>query len=201
MSRIDPALKDRLSQPSESSTHISHQQYTDPSLAAQQFAHSAATSNGVSGRPGAQALAGPPHGYGGDQVGEQDAHIHPELRSLREANSTQGSGPAPTPNMMQAGVPPHSEGGVMGGPAHPSSSVSPSMESADMGDVVMADGRKAKRELSQSKRAAQNRAAQVSHPRLDQLPRSFAPNKLVFSGRVGRYLHTLSLCQCRVVVW
>ncbi|OIW32412.1 hypothetical protein CONLIGDRAFT_268781 [Coniochaeta ligniaria NRRL 30616] len=63
--------------------------------------------------------------------------------------------------MMQAGVPPHSEGGgVMGGPLHPSSSVSPSMESADMGDVVMADGRKAKRELSQSKRAAQNRAAQ-----------------------------------------
>ncbi|KAJ9142840.1 hypothetical protein NKR19_g7057 [Coniochaeta hoffmannii] len=63
--------------------------------------------------------------------------------------------------MMQAGVPPHTEGGgVMGGPPHPSSSVSPSMESADMGDVVMADGRKAKRELSQSKRAAQNRAAQ-----------------------------------------
>ncbi|KAB5576545.1 hypothetical protein GE09DRAFT_1216239 [Coniochaeta sp. 2T2.1] len=34
------------------------------------------------------------------------------------------------------------------------------MESGDMGDIVMADGRKAKRELSQSKRAAQNRAAQ-----------------------------------------
>lgn len=52
----------------------------------------------------------------------------------------------------------------MGGQHHPSSSVSPSMESGDMGDIVMADGRKTKRELSQSKRAAQNRAAQVSQP-------------------------------------
>jgi len=58
----------------------------------------------------------------------------------------------------------------MGGPPHPSSSVSPSMESADMGDVVMADGRKAKRELSQSKRAAQNRAAQVSQPNVNPVP-------------------------------
>lgn len=48
----------------------------------------------------------------------------------------------------------------MAGAPHPSSSVSPHMDAMDMGDAVMADGRKAKRELSQSKRAAQNRAAQ-----------------------------------------
>lgn len=163
--RIDPALKDRLqAQPTDHSNHISHQQYTDPSIASQQFAHSAPRSNGVSGQPGAQVLPAPAHGYTGNQIGEQDAHIHPELRSLRDSNPGQDPGHAAATNMMQAGVPPHSEGGggVMAGPPHPSSSVSPSMESADMGDVVMADGRKAKRELSQSKRAAQNRAAQVS---------------------------------------
>lgn len=44
----------------------------------------------------------------------------------------------------------------------PPPSVSQSMAATDSGDG--ADGRKAKRELSQSKRAAQNRAAQVSHP-------------------------------------
>jgi hypothetical protein len=190
--RIDPALKDRLPQPADHhSNHISQQQqqqYPDPGLAAQQFAQSAtsATSNGVSGRTGAQVLPGPSHGYGGSQVGEQE-HIHPELRSLRESTTGQIAGPAPTPTMMQAGVPPHNEGGVMGGPPHPSSSLSPSMESGDMGDVVMADGRKAKRELSQSKRAAQNRAAQVSHSCLCPFSSLSAPTQpgqtLPISGR------------------
>lgn len=67
--------------------------------------------------------------------------------------------------MMQAGAPPPPTPealGQLGGPMHPSSSVSPSMDDTEMGDASMNDPsrKQAKRELSQSKRAAQNRAAQ-----------------------------------------
>lgn len=67
--------------------------------------------------------------------------------------------------MMPAGIAPQpDQAGSIPGPSHAPAGA-PNMgpaDMADMGDVMMADGRKAKRELSQSKRAAQNRAAQVS---------------------------------------
>jgi hypothetical protein len=80
----------------------------------------------------------------------------------------------------------------MAGPPHPSSSISPHMEAADMGDVVMADGRKAKRELSQSKRAAQNRAAQVSPYSRHHYPpiQSYSRDNCI----PGMWLVVLALC-------
>jgi hypothetical protein len=158
-------------QPAEqNNNNISHPStYTDNQFPAQQFASSAtngvaASRTPVHGLPSA-GLSSLPHGYNGTGAVEQDAHIHPELRTLREANA--GAGQAPTPNMMQAGAPPPPPPealGQMGGPMHPSSSVSPNMDDTEMGDSSMNDPsrKQAKRELSQSKRAAQNRAAQVS---------------------------------------
>lgn len=76
--------------------------------------------------------------------------------------------------MMSAGMPPQSEQpGPIPGPSHMSGA--PNMGPADMGDVVMADGRRAKRELSQSKRAAQNRAAQVSRALCFRRPANAQP--------------------------
>lgn len=100
-----------------------------------------------------------PHGYADSPVVEHEAHIHPELRSIHKEAAKNGH--APTPNMMPAGMPQSEQAGSIPGPSHMSAG-GPNMGPADMGDVVMADGRRAKRELSQSKRAAQNRAAQVS---------------------------------------
>ncbi|KAF9777495.1 hypothetical protein IL306_004406, partial [Fusarium sp. DS 682] len=82
--------------------------------------------------------------------GEVEAHIHPDLRA--RANH------APTANMMPI-VPPsgHSPGASAGPSTAPIAPAPPAPLSAD---DHMGDGRKAKRELSQSKRAAQNRAAQ-----------------------------------------
>ncbi|KAH7249116.1 uncharacterized protein BKA55DRAFT_691219 [Fusarium redolens] len=82
--------------------------------------------------------------------GEVEAHIHPDLRA--RANH------APTANMMPI-VPPsgHSPGASAGPSTAPLAPAPPAPLSAD---DHMGDGRKAKRELSQSKRAAQNRAAQ-----------------------------------------
>ncbi|RGP64909.1 transcription factor kapc [Fusarium sporotrichioides] len=82
--------------------------------------------------------------------GEVEAHIHPDLRA--RANN------APTATMMPI-VPPsgHSPGASAGPSTAPITSVPPPHMSPD----DHGDGRsKAKRELSQSKRAAQNRAAQ-----------------------------------------
>lgn len=75
---------------------------------------------------------------------DPELSIHPTLRS---------PGYVPTANMMPSGVPPPSEhpGAVPVG-ANPSAPSPP--------EDLSPDGRKAKRELSQSKRAAQNRAAQ-----------------------------------------
>lgn len=71
---------------------------------------------------------------------EADVSLHPSLRSPDYA---------PTANMMPSGVPPSDH---PGGP--PDNGLSP--------PGMEGEGRKAKRELSNSKRAAQNRAAQVS---------------------------------------
>jgi hypothetical protein len=60
--------------------------------------------------------------------------------------------------MMPASLSPPDQPHVMPGPA---TAIGGPPGAADQGDYG-AEGRKAKRELSQSKRAAQNRAAQVS---------------------------------------
>ncbi|KAI9167049.1 putative transcription factor kapC [Paramyrothecium foliicola] len=84
---------------------------------------------------------------------EVDAHIHPDLRARPSP------GHAPSTNMMPIAAPSsHSPGSSVPGPSNPNIAPAPSVTSP-MEDVTN-DGRKAKRELSQSKRAAQNRAAQ-----------------------------------------
>ncbi|KAI1804136.1 hypothetical protein F4811DRAFT_553138 [Daldinia bambusicola] len=97
-------------------------------------------------RPSPQA-----HGYGSSSLETQQSHIHPQLRT--------SSAGVPASDMMQRGVsPPSDEGAPV--------SASPVANMAAQGllghepDDSVTDGRKAKRELSQSKRAAQNRAAQ-----------------------------------------
>ena len=85
-----------------------------------------------------------------------EAHIHPELRAHPQL--------APAASMMPATVASHPAppSVAMAGPSSIVENSPPDAEMAD--DEPSADGRKAKRELSQSKRAAQNRAAQVSFP-------------------------------------
>jgi hypothetical protein len=122
---------------------------------------SASDGSGIKNSPGPATL---PQGYNHTQIPQSEAHIHPELRSSHEPPPTTPVY-APIPNMIQSStsVPHTNQAVAMPGPsavvAHTLGPVSP-------GDS--ADGRKAKRELSQSKRAAQNRAAQVSkqHPLL-----------------------------------
>ncbi|OTA69429.1 hypothetical protein K449DRAFT_428878 [Hypoxylon sp. EC38] len=90
------------------------------------------------------------HGYGGSSI-ETQSHIHPQLRT-----TTTG---VPASDMMQRGVSPPSDeaGPVSGSPV--AGMAAQGLLGHDPDDSVT-DGRKAKRELSQSKRAAQNRAAQ-----------------------------------------
>ncbi|KAI1409093.1 hypothetical protein F5Y13DRAFT_193571 [Hypoxylon sp. FL1857] len=90
------------------------------------------------------------HGYGGSSI-ETQSHIHPQLRT-----TTTG---VPASDMMQRGVSPPSDeaGPVSGSPV--TGMAAQGLLGHDPDDSVT-DGRKAKRELSQSKRAAQNRAAQ-----------------------------------------
>ncbi|KAM0277927.1 hypothetical protein ACHAQH_005471 [Verticillium albo-atrum] len=93
---------------------------------------------------------------------DPEAHIHPDLRARTNF--------APNTNMMASSMPPPavSPGAPSAGPSiapppmqqiqpHPAPDVGGDPMAIDDGS---ADGRKAKRELSQSKRAAQNRAAQ-----------------------------------------
>jgi hypothetical protein len=108
-----------------------------------------AVSNGnISSRPLAS--------YGEDEIlllakYANEARIDPELR----ADPSRAS----AVTMMPAGpLPPPDSAGALAGP-----SVSPRIASALHGNDAAGDVRKSKRELSQSKRAAQNRAAQVSH--------------------------------------
>ncbi|KAK3903908.1 putative transcription factor kapC [Staphylotrichum tortipilum] len=119
--------------------------------AAKQHSHSASEVSGVnrtSSGPPAHPL---PHGYSHAQIQSSEAHIHPELRSSHEPPAAVPAYP-PVPNMIPSG------------PSHAvAMSVPPAVVPQPVGVVETgegADGRKAKRELSQSKRAAQNRAAQ-----------------------------------------
>jgi hypothetical protein len=90
-----------------------------------------------------------------NHLSDLEARIHPELRA-RPATSI-----APTANMMPATVAPQlAPTGAVAGPSI--AMANPSLAVGGGGDETSTDGRKAKRELSQSKRAAQNRAAQVS---------------------------------------
>ncbi|KAI1074950.1 hypothetical protein F5B20DRAFT_585785 [Whalleya microplaca] len=90
------------------------------------------------------------HGYGDSGLSKQ-SHIHPQLR-------TSPIGLPASDTMQRGASPPSDEGGPIS-----TSPVSGMAAQGIMGhdpDDSTADGRKAKRELSQSKRAAQNRAAQ-----------------------------------------
>ncbi|KAK1778618.1 hypothetical protein QBC45DRAFT_160806 [Copromyces sp. CBS 386.78] len=97
-----------------------------------------------------------PHGYNNHPAaGPHEAHLHPELRT-HEAGPTNEY--QPVAGMMPVGVPPQPEQqGAMPGPTTPVGV--PQMGMTSPGDSA-GDGKKSKRELSQSKRAAQNRAAQ-----------------------------------------
>lgn len=115
----------------------------------------AVAANTASTHPGLKPIQPSPqsHGYDDSSGLETQSHIHPQLRTT--------SNIVPASDMMQRGVsPPSDEGGPV--------STSPVGGMGAQGllghdtDDSVADGRKAKRELSQSKRAAQNRAAQVS---------------------------------------
>jgi hypothetical protein len=130
------------------------------------------SANHISSRPTSNGRGGPlsspqtapqqlPHGYtavaadlpAAAPATDPEALIHPELRSP----------PAyvPTATMMPAGIPPPPDhSGAVPGPSNTSPGAA--AIAADLTGDNGADGRKAKRELSQSKRAAQNRAAQVS---------------------------------------
>jgi hypothetical protein len=92
------------------------------------------------------------HGYIGSGLDTQ-SHLHPHLRSTNSGLVS---------DMMQRGTSSTSEelGPVSGSPTA-STMAAHGIIGHDPDDSIT-DGRKAKRELSQSKRAAQNRAAQVS---------------------------------------
>ncbi|KAI1394101.1 uncharacterized protein F4822DRAFT_424569 [Hypoxylon trugodes] len=111
------------------------------------------TTSTVAPHPGLKPIRPSPqtHGYGGLSV-ETQSHIHPQLR----ASSTTVVAPS---DIMQRGVSPPSDeaGPVSGSPV--AGMAAQGLLGHDPDDSVT-DGRKAKRELSQSKRAAQNRAAQ-----------------------------------------
>ncbi|KND93115.1 putative transcription factor kapC [Tolypocladium ophioglossoides CBS 100239] len=83
---------------------------------------------------------------------EAEAHIHPDLRGPPSHG-------APTANMMPMAPPSGHSPGVAPASA-PGASIAPASPTSPMDLDGSPDGRKAKRELSQSKRAAQNRAAQ-----------------------------------------
>ena len=99
-----------------------------------------------------------PHGYNHAQVPQIESDIHPELRSGLDSPAPIPAYP-PVPHMIPpgAGVPHPNQPVPMQGPPQ---AVAPAPGHLDAADTP--EGRKAKRELSQSKRAAQNRAAQVS---------------------------------------
>jgi hypothetical protein len=129
-----------------------HALYAPPNFA--NHLQSASDGSGIKSSPGPATLS---HGYSHAQLPQGEAHIHPELRSSHEPPPTTPVY-APIPNMIPSGP----------GVSHPNQAVPmqgpPSVVAPAGGspEAEGADGRKAKRELSQSKRAAQNRAAQVS---------------------------------------
>ncbi|KAM4056747.1 bZIP transcription factor [Hirsutella rhossiliensis] len=84
---------------------------------------------------------------------EAEAHIHPDLRGPAAHG-------APIPNMMPMAPVPAGHSPASSSAPSPTTAIAPAPPSTAPEQVVVPDGRKAKRELSQSKRAAQNRAAQ-----------------------------------------
>jgi hypothetical protein len=80
---------------------------------------------------------------------QTESHIHPDLRAA----------PGHPANMMSMGPSGHSPDGSPS--ALPNASIAPAPSSSAPEAGATVEERKAKRELSQSKRAAQNRAAQV----------------------------------------
>ncbi|KAF7542888.1 hypothetical protein G7046_g10096 [Stylonectria norvegica] len=123
---------------------------------------SAAAANNLRNALIQPAPARPSNGYDALSTASQDvarilsskpeeAHIHPDLRARPNH--------APTASMMPIAAPSGHEPGASGGLSGPSIAPAPP-SSAMSDDGGPNDGHKAKRELSQSKRAAQNRAAQ-----------------------------------------
>ncbi|KAM7206871.1 putative transcription factor kapC [Naviculisporaceae sp. PSN 640] len=153
---IDPRRPEAPVETSLVNNHVEqHPAFPNPAYPA----HSQSPPNGQGAeRPSPVQAAHPlPHGYNHAQPTQNESHIHPELRSSHEPAPTPGY--APVPSMMPAGLSPTSDqSGAMS--ASTTTVVVPAMGGVDNSDGG-ADGRnKAKRELSQSKRAAQNRAAQ-----------------------------------------
>lgn len=89
---------------------------------------------------------------------DADAHIHPDLRAAHEQQQQQHS---PTSTMMQLAHQDHHNHSPVSAGAHQQGVALAPADPDEAMDLDPADGRKTnKRELSQSKRAAQNRAAQ-----------------------------------------
>ncbi|OAA61372.1 bZIP transcription factor [Cordyceps fumosorosea ARSEF 2679] len=87
---------------------------------------------------------------------DADSHIHPDLRAVHDQHS-------PTSAMMQLAQQDHHGHSPVSTGGHPQGPAAPPLAPAGGDPMALdsADGRKSnKRELSQSKRAAQNRAAQ-----------------------------------------
>ncbi|GAB0131551.1 hypothetical protein EsDP_00000017 [Epichloe bromicola] len=103
-----------------------------------------------------------------------EAHIHPDLRGAAE----------PASNMMSLD-PPAGHSPAESPPGPPNASLAPASSSSALDMGAIGESRKAKRELSQSKRAAQNRAAQRAFrqrkegyiKKLEQQVREFADNE------------------------
>jgi len=135
-----------------------HAAYTTTSFAS----HSRSPSDGQGEGQGSPipAVHSLSHGYNHAPPAQNESHIHPELRSSNDAALPSSGYPAvPIPNMMSASLSPSDQPSVMSGPT---TAIGAAPGDVDHGEYS-AEGRKAKRELSQSKRAAQNRAAQVSN--------------------------------------
>jgi hypothetical protein len=151
---LEQSAREHPSVPPTAAVQADHAAYTNATFAN----HSQPGLEGPGANRTSPASAGHPmpHAYSHPQPTQNESHIHPELRSLEAVAAA--SGYPPVPSMIPPGLPPPDQAVAMSGPPVP---VAQSMTASDEGDG--ADGRKAKRELSQSKRAAQNRAAQVSH--------------------------------------
>ncbi|KAL2262663.1 hypothetical protein VTK26DRAFT_533 [Humicola hyalothermophila] len=150
---IEPSAREQPIVTAPGAPQPEHAAYTNSTFSSHpQPAAEGPASNRAPAGPAGQPL---PHGYGHQQISQTEAHIHPELRSPQEAPTT---APAyvPIPNMLPPGMQSLDQTVTMTGPPAP---VAAPMAAADAGENAT-DRRKAKRELSQSKRAAQNRAAQ-----------------------------------------
>ncbi|KAL2159919.1 hypothetical protein VTH06DRAFT_2052 [Thermothelomyces fergusii] len=137
---------------------VDHSVYVPPQPGFAGHLQQASEGAGAKNEPGPSAVP-PGYNHHQQQLPQGEAHIHPELRSGHEPPPPAPIYAPPIPNMIPqpAGVPHASQAVPM--PAQPVA-VAPAVGSTETGQNPPTDGRKAKRELSQSKRAAQNRAAQ-----------------------------------------